>query len=169
MPPDPREELRRLYQFRCGYCGTSEVDVGAALTIDHFQPRAHGGADDPTNWVYCYHACNEFKGDHWQPESPYRILHPLQDDLSASIVGEADGRLRGLTETGTFHIQRLHLNRPQLIAHRLARRINTEVRRTIEISQQEEAAHLQRLAELEEALQAALQRLGQMRRRDTPQ
>jgi len=37
MPPDPREELRRLYQFRCGYCGTSEVDVGAALTIDHFQ------------------------------------------------------------------------------------------------------------------------------------
>jgi len=165
MLPDPRAELRRLYQFRCGYCGTSEVDVGAALTIDHFQPHAHGGADDPTNWVYCCHACNEFKGDHWQPESPRRILHPLHDDLSAYIVEEADGMLRGLTETGTFHIQRLHLNRPQLIAHRLARRINTEVRRALATSHQEEATHLQHLAELEEALQATLLRLAQMRRR----
>ena len=32
MLPDPRVELRRLYQFRCGYCGTSELDVGAPLT-----------------------------------------------------------------------------------------------------------------------------------------
>jgi hypothetical protein len=68
--------------------------------------------------VYCCHACNEFKGDHWQHASPHRILHPLHDDLSASIVEEADGMLRGLTETGTYHIQRLHLNRPQLIAWR---------------------------------------------------
>ena len=165
MLSDPREELRRLYQLRCGYCGTSEVDVGAALTIDHFQPRSHGGADVPTNWVYCCHACNEFKGDHWQPASPHHILHPLHDDLSAYIVEEADVRLRGLTETGIFHIQRLHLNRPQLIAHRLARQINMEVRRALVTRQQEEATHLQRLAELEEALQAALQRLAQMRRR----
>ena len=165
MLPDPRAELRRLYQFCCGYCGTSEVDVGAALTIDHFQPHSHGGADDPTNWVYCCHACNEFKGDHWQPESLRRILHPLRDDFSAYIVEETDGKLRGLTETGTFHIQRLHLNRPQLVAHRLARRINAEVRRALATHHQEEATHLQRLAELEEALQAALQRLVQMRRR----
>jgi HNH endonuclease len=164
MLPDSREELRRLYQFCCGYCGTSEVDIGAALTVDHFHPRSHGEADDPINWVYCYHACNEFKGEYWQPGSPHRILHPLHDDLSASIVEEADGRLRGLTETGVFHIQRLHLNRPQLIAPRLARRINMEVRRALVTSQQEEAAHLQRLAELEAALQAALQRLAQMRR-----
>jgi len=61
-------------------------------------------------------------------------------------------------------IQRLHLNRPQLIAHRLARRINKEVRRVLATSHQEEATHLQRLAELEEALQAALLRLAQRRR-----
>ena len=165
MPSDPREELRHVYQFRCGYCGTSEVDVGALLTIDHFQPRARGGPNDPANWVYCCHACNEFKGDYWQPDSPYRILHPLQDDLATCIAGEADGRVRGLTETGTFHIQRLHLNRPQLIAHRLARRINSEIRHALVAQQQEETTQLQRLAELEEALQAALQRLTQMRQR----
>jgi hypothetical protein len=71
--------------------------------------------------------------------------------------------VRGLTETGAFHIQRLHLNRPQLIAHRLARRINTEVHRVLATSRQE-ATHLQHLAELKKALQAALLRLAQMRR-----
>ena len=165
MVSDPREELCRLYQFRCGYCGTSEVDVGAALTIDHFQPRSRGGADAPANWVYCCHACNEFTGEYWQPDSLHRILHPLYDDLSTCIVEEADGRLRGLTETGTFHMQRLQLNRPQLVAHRLARRIDAEVRCALAAGQQEGAAGLQRLAELEEALQVALQRLVQIVRR----
>jgi 5-methylcytosine-specific restriction endonuclease McrA len=119
MSSDPREEVRRLYQFRCGYCGASEVDAGAALTIDHFQPRAHGGSDDPANWVYCCHACNEFKGDYWQPDSPYRLLHPLHDDLATHIIEETDGSLRGLTATGVFHIQRLHLISTQLISNLL--------------------------------------------------
>jgi len=56
------------------------------------------------------------------------------------------------------------LNRPQLIAHRLAQRINTELRRALATSHREEATHLQCLAELEKALQAALLRLAQMRR-----
>ena len=165
MHADSREALRRLYQFRCGYCGTSEVDVGAALTVDHFQPRARGGADDPVNWVYCCPACNAFKGDYWNPDSPYRLLHPLHDDLVLFITEEADGRLRGLTETGIFHVQRLHLNRPQLVAQRLARRIHAEIRQALATSRQEEAARLQRLAALEEELRVALHRLEQMRRR----
>ncbi|MBM3240692.1 hypothetical protein FJZ31_30790 [Candidatus Poribacteria bacterium] len=42
MSPFDRETLRQLYQFRCGYCGTSEIDVGAELEIDHYQPRSIG-------------------------------------------------------------------------------------------------------------------------------
>jgi len=165
MRPDAREELRRLYQFCCGYCGTSEVSVGAQLTVDHFQPRAHADPDDPANWVYCCHACNEFKGDYWQPDSPYRILHPLRDDLSAHIAEAADGRLHAVTETGAFHIQRLQLNRPQLVAHRLARRIHAEVHRALTAGEQGEAARRQRLAELEGEFQSALQRLTQAKRK----
>ncbi len=67
MTPEQRTALRRRYQFRCGYCGTSETATGAELTVDHFQPRSHGGPEEPENWVYRCHACNEFKGDFWQP------------------------------------------------------------------------------------------------------
>lgn len=67
MPPD-RDDLRQRFQFRCGYCGVREADAGAELTADHFQPRSRGGADEPDNLVYSCHACNEFKGDFWDPD-----------------------------------------------------------------------------------------------------
>ena len=86
MTAEERAALRQLYNFRCGYCGVSATDVGAALTIDHFQPISRGGGDIPANWVYCCFACNNAKGNHWQPGSPQRILHPLQDNLSEHIV-----------------------------------------------------------------------------------
>ncbi|MCY2996250.1 MAG: HNH endonuclease signature motif containing protein [Planctomycetota bacterium] len=72
MRQDQREALRYRFGFRCGYCGVAECDVGAELTVDHFQPRSRGGLDEPDNWVYCCHPCNEFKGDCWQPDSSDR-------------------------------------------------------------------------------------------------
>src|SRR5437870_9904120 len=115
MPADERETLRRRFQFRCAYCRVSERDAGAELTVDHFQPRSQGGLHEPENWVYCCHACNEFKGDCWQPNSPRRILHPLRDEMARHMVEKEDGTLEALSATGTFHIERLHLNRRQLV------------------------------------------------------
>ena len=111
--------LRQLYEFRCGYCGVSETEAGSELTVDHFQPRSAQGADSLANSVYCCHACNEFKGAYWNPGSVRRILHPLNDSLEAHFEALPDGTLRGLTETGMFHLQRLKLNREALVAHRL--------------------------------------------------
>src|SRR4029077_8353096 len=119
MRPEERESLRQRFQFRCGYCGGSERDVGAPLTVDHFQPRSQGGLHEPENWVYCCHACNEFKGDFWQPDSPQRLLHPIRDDLTAHMAEGADGARQPLSDTGAFHIEALHLNRPQLVAYRM--------------------------------------------------
>jgi hypothetical protein len=39
MREEQREALRHRFGFRCGYCGVAERDVGAELTVDHFQPR----------------------------------------------------------------------------------------------------------------------------------
>ena len=111
--------LRQLYDFRCGYCGVSETEAGSELTVDHFQPRSQQGADSLANSVYCCIACNIFKGAHWSPGNVRRILHPINAPFAPHIEALPDGTLRGITETGRFHLQRLHLNRPALIAHRL--------------------------------------------------
>ena len=139
--PAQREALRRLYNFRCGYCGVSEVDSGAELTVDHFQPRSQGGMDAASNLVYCCHACNEYKGNYYQPETLERLLHPLRDNLPEHILEQEDGTLYALTPTGAFHIAHLHLNRPTLIAHRL-------VERQLQLARQELLDLRQRLAEL---------------------
>jgi hypothetical protein len=121
MRPQEREALRRRFDFRCGYCSVTEIDAGSELTVDHFQPRSQGGSDEPANWVYSCHACNEFKGDWWQPESTHRVLHPEKDERARHLAEADDGTLRPLTETGKFHIERLRLNRAQLVAFRIER------------------------------------------------
>jgi hypothetical protein len=155
MRQDERDLLRGRFQFRCGYCEVRERDAGAELTVDHFQPRSQGGLDEPDNWVYCCHACNEFKGDYWQPDSPRRILHPLRDAVAAHLVEEEDGTLRALTETGAFHIERLHLNRQPLVAYR-------QEWRRLEHARQTRASHLERLRKLEEEVQQMIAELTQL-------
>jgi hypothetical protein len=138
-----RQSVRTRYNFRCGYCGVSETNIGAEMTIDHFLPRIYGGEDDLDNLVYCCHACNEFKGDYWQTEPDLRLLHPLLDDLTLHYSEQDDGTLLALTERGANHLQTLHLNRPELVAFRLEqkeigflRQKNQSLRQQLEEAQQ---------------------------------
>ena len=141
-----RQQVRELYDFRCGYCEVRETDSGARLTLDHFQPRSRGGSDTRDNLVYCCHACNEFKGDYWQPESERRILHPLRDLLAEHLVTAENGRMRALTATGEFHLRRLCLNREALVAHRREQNILSRER-------EEQQAVLGRIAQLEQRVE----------------
>jgi hypothetical protein len=117
-----RQQVREFFQFRCGYCGVLETEYGATLTIDHYQPVSRGGSDNSENLVYCCHACNEFKSDYWNPDSPERLLNPRRDDLSLHLRENENAEIEGLTETGIFHLTRLHLNRPPLLLQRQIRR-----------------------------------------------
>jgi hypothetical protein len=159
MRPEERDALRRRFAFRCGYCGVSEESVGAELTVDHFQPRAHGGTDEPANRVYSCFTCNNLKSDLWAPDSPQRILHPLNDDLAEHIAEDADGRLAGLSETGRFHIEQLQLNRAPLVAHRLARRREAEREQALEEIRRQQEELRRRVAGLEARVAEAERRL----------
>ncbi len=48
----------------------------------------------------------------------------LQDDLTLHVAEQSDGTLIGLTETGRFHVQRLHLNRSPMVLRRREQREN---------------------------------------------
>ena len=119
---EKREIVRQALSYRCAYCGVHENEVGSELELDHFHPRAAGGTDDLDNLVYCCPACNRIKGDFWSVSPTVkRLLHPQRDVLAEHLHEESDGRLIALTETGAFHLKRLRLNRPPLIAQRQAR------------------------------------------------
>lgn len=152
MSPSEKRALRERYQFRCAYCGVAETDVGAELTVDHFRPRSRGGEDAVANWVYCCHACNEFKGDCWHLPPAPRILHPQRDSLQEHLNEREDGAMEALTPTGSFHIERLHLNREARVSYRAQRRRNAE-------ALQARQELLNRLARLEEDVQKLTDRI----------
>jgi HNH endonuclease len=158
MRPAERAALRVRFVFRCGYGGIGETDVGAELTIDHFHPSAHGGSNEPDNLIYCCHACNEFKGDYWQPGSEQRILHPLLDDLSYHIAEQPDGVIEALSETGRFHIDKLRLNRVGLVAHRQDRRLRLA-------SAEEQSELSRRMSRLEDFMRDLGDRMRRLERR----
>jgi len=140
-----RERARARFGGRCAYCGVHEEAVGATLTVDHHQPRSQGGADDDDNLVYACPRCNEHKGAYWHtakdlPRIP--LLHPGRDDLASHIREDPSARLVGLTPVGQFFIERLHLNRAPLVAHRLRLR-------AVSARESELAATRQRVADLE--------------------
>ncbi len=121
------QQVRRAFVYRCAYCGVHEIWVGAELTVDHYQPRAAGGGDELANLVYACHRCNQYKSDYWPtPEEAAAgliVLHPQQHDIALHYrTNELTGELEPLTATGAFNIRLLHLNRPPLMAQRLARR-----------------------------------------------
>jgi hypothetical protein len=146
-----RQAVRRAYNFACGYCDVREEDAGSELELDHFKPRSLGGGDEQENLVYCCTTCNRIKGDFWTiAPAEKRLLHPQRDDVRSHLRQDSDGLLTGLTETGKFHLKRLRLNRPPLVALRRARTENARLREELsqaQAAQKRLAEHLQNLDE----------------------
>jgi hypothetical protein len=117
-----RRTVRTLYAFACGYCGVTETEVGAYLTIDHYQPLDAGGSDDLDNLVYACHACNLHKSNTWDLSDP-PVLHPLRIDMHLHLHSLPGGMLQSLTPAGVRHIEALHLNRAPLVERRRMRRL----------------------------------------------
>lgn len=161
-----RAAVRAAYDGRCGYCTVHESEAGAELELDHFQPRSAGGGDDPDNLVYCCTACNRLKGDFWPATDPLttarRLLHPKRDRLTEHLREELDGRIVALSATGAFHLERLRLNRPPLLALRRARRDVAQLRQTLAGAQAEQAELRQRMAALERTVQDVLAQIARL-------
>lgn len=162
---EDRQTVRAAYGYGCGYCGVPETDIGGELQIDHYRPITKGGKDNLDNLVYACVHCNRFKGNYWpdvsDPDSFY-ILHPGEDALTAYLRITASGCMEGLTPRGWFHIQRLHLNRPQLVVWRQNwqryRELEGALKRSNEITIQLQ----RRIRELEQEASALRQRIARL-------
>lgn len=161
-----RNAVRQSYGYRCGYCGVHEEEVGSELEIDHFQPRASGGGEGAENLVYCCSTCNRLKANFWPATNPaetqQRLLHPQRDASASHLREEKDGLLVALTATGAFHIGRLRLNRPPLVALRRARQRTLQVQHTFADAQEELTQLRARVSLLEEELAKVLAQLSRL-------
>jgi hypothetical protein len=142
LPAGLFDELRRRAGLSCEYCGVHEDDCGSLLTVDHHRPTSRGGSDAPENLVYCCPRCNQYKADYW-PAGPDELplWNPREESHDAHFRRLDDGRLEAITAVGVWTSDRLRLNRPQLLAHRLRKR------RMIELVRQQSA-----LADIERSL-----------------
>src|SRR5579862_4983970 len=115
-----REHLRRDFVYRCAYCRIHESRAGGAeqFWIDHFQPRSRGGAvNDYANLYWACMGCNRFKSDQWPSPAElargYRFADPCREqDYGHHFKEDENGVLIALTACGSYHIERLRLNRP---------------------------------------------------------
>ncbi len=172
MAHPKHQAVRLLYDFRCGYFGVAEMDVGGELTVDHFHPVSAGGDDSDENLVYACMRCNLYKGallpGAMERDRDQRLLHPLRDNLSEHFREDrTTGRLESRTVTGAFHITALQLNRPPLIANRQRRWQYVLLLAHLDQSEAENAEKEARLLRREAYIRILEDRMNQLSEKDT--
>jgi hypothetical protein len=122
VTPENRQLVRERAGRACEYCGVTEIETGAELTVDHYHPKDDGGSSQPENLAYACHRCNEHKAAYWPKNSGDLPLYsPRQDVREEHFIQLMDGTLLPLTPVAEWTIQRLRLNRTPLVLNRLAR------------------------------------------------
>lgn len=125
--------VRQRADAACEYCGVNEHDAAGELTVEHVQPTAHHGTDEPDNLVYCCYRCHLNKGDYWpQSSADVPLWNPRAEPRERHLLLLADGTLHPITPIGIATLERLRLNRSPLVAHRQSRLADVEDSRLLQ-------------------------------------
>lgn len=112
---------------QCVYCSIHEMPWGGIdhYHIDHFRPQSKFEelVNTITNLYYACPVCNKFKSNDWknEPEDLNIICYPDPSDYNYSdlfIVDTNTYKLEGKYTSSKYLINRLYLNRPQLVYER---------------------------------------------------
>jgi len=133
-----KPELAEESGYRCVYCCIHEGMFGGIRNyhVEHFRPKSKFKhlEHEYSNLFYACSICNVFKGDSWI-EPPGEVTNwgakyfpdPSTVDLS-TVLEYVDGqRVSSKFVSGRFLIERLHLNRPQLVLARRASAVRAEL------------------------------------------
>lgn len=111
---------------QCVYCTINEINWGGIdhYHIDHYRPKSIFEAleNDICNLFYACPVCNRFKSDDWPNEPDLNLpSYPDPSLIDFSTIFEYDEsvyQLQGRNPSAKYLINRLFLNRPQLIYER---------------------------------------------------
>jgi hypothetical protein len=138
-----KEQISTDCHNQCVYCAISEMIWGGLdhYHIDHFRPKSKFKhlEHDVTNLYLACPVCNRFKSDDWkeEPSSLDLICYPDPSDHDYTELFELDKTkytLEGKYISSKYLLNRLYLNRPQLIHERRESNLNEMLQKlTIEI------------------------------------
>lgn len=123
--PQLREEGRR----QCVYCTIFEGRFGGERNfhVEHYRPKSRFKklANDILNLFYVCAICNSFKGSDWPAEpaldwSNYSYPDPSKANYAEFLAVAEDHLVVSNVAAGRYVIERLYLNRPQLVMARSA-------------------------------------------------
>lgn len=127
---DWKDQVANECHRRCVYCAILEQDWGGIRNfhIDHFKPKSifPDLKEDILNLFYACSVCNVFKGSDWKGDSLDDLsnesyANPMEFDYNELFNVSSDGILASEFVTSKYMIERLFLNRPQLILWRRRR------------------------------------------------
>lgn len=124
-----KPQLAKEGNSRCVYCCIPESKFGGSRNfhVEHYRPKSIFPhlTNEYGNLFYACGICNIFKSDDWPAEhvsgSYLSAAYPdpsLVDYSDFLEIDEPSGGVRSSTFTGKYLIERLHLNRPQMVGLR---------------------------------------------------
>jgi len=117
--------VRRRARDLCEYCHLPQQSQEAAFHVDHIQPRAAQGPTRADNLALACVTCSLRKAAHTRGRDPdsselVPLFHPRQDRWADHFRWSGECRLIGRTPTGRATIVALGMNRPAVLAIRMA-------------------------------------------------
>lgn len=120
---DHKDELKKDYKSRCGYCNDIDVWRTVWFEIDHFVPKKYLKTikeTDYSNLVYSCRSCNNSKRAHWPTED--ELIHhknnegfidPCDSEYEKQFLRDNNGRIIHQTQLGKWMYYKLKLHKPQ--------------------------------------------------------
>lgn len=109
--------------WQCVYCAIPDRRFGGTYNfhVEHFEPRskAKHRINEWANLYYACAICNVLKGNDWPAvEGPFSYLDPAKVDYEGRFDRAQGGTIAGRDTHSKYHVQKLGLNRSQLVLER---------------------------------------------------
>ncbi len=121
-------ELRRLVQARandlCEYCRSQAGFCPDPFSMEHIEPESRGGITTSENLAWSCQGCNNAKYNFVTGIDPLTnhevpLFHPRLDSWGTHFCWSEDGlEIIGITPTGRATVERLRLNRSNVVGWR---------------------------------------------------
>lgn len=131
-----KDIVRTECRYQCVYCAIGEGSFGGVRNfhLDHYRPKKLFVALENViyNIFYACAICNSFKGADWPGEpaadfSNYSYPDPSKVDYSTILVEDSSGRIESPVISGRYIVERLYINRPQMIMLRRRDKVVREI------------------------------------------